>query len=82
MAVLLVMVTSLIASRAKEDEQAEGTRQLVLGIFDERRHTLSDVGDSLRHHQAIGSDGRATASQIASASAASFFLLLTYGLTN
>ena len=27
--------------------------QLILCVFDERRHPLSDVGDSLRHHQTV-----------------------------
>lgn len=98
------------------DEQPKGARQLVFGIFDGRWHTLSNVGDALRHQQAvlaeeagiwlafavraftkpwrtrcsestdccstflIGTkriDGLLTASQIASAPAASFLLLFT-----
>jgi len=32
------------------DEHPEGTGQLVLSVFNERRHALSDVGDALWHH--------------------------------
>ena len=54
-----------------------GESHLLVALFDERSAWLSTVLMGTKRMV-----GRVTASQIASASAASFFMVFTYGLTN